>query len=151
MTIWTFVGKVMSLLCNMLSRFVIAFLPRSKHLLISWVLLLSTVILESKKRNLSLFPHFPFFCPESDGTGCHDLSLLNVEIQAIFLTLLFHLIKRLFSSSSFSANRVASSSYLRSLIFFPANLVPPCDSSSPAFLMIRSAYKLNKQGDNTQL
>ena len=47
----TFVGKVMSLLFNMLSRFVIAFLPRSKHLLISWLQSLSTVILEPKKIN----------------------------------------------------------------------------------------------------
>ena len=49
LTVWTFVGKVMSLLFNMLSRFVIAFLPRSKCLLISWVQLISAVILEPKK------------------------------------------------------------------------------------------------------
>ena len=48
-TVWTFVGKVMSLLFNMLSRFVIAFLLNSKHLLISWLQSLSTVILEPKK------------------------------------------------------------------------------------------------------
>ena len=48
-TRWTFVGKVMSLLFNMLSWFVIAFLPRSKCLLISWLESLSTVILEPKK------------------------------------------------------------------------------------------------------
>ena len=49
LTIWTFVGKVMSLLLNMLSRFVIAFLLRSKHLLISWLQSLSAVILEPRK------------------------------------------------------------------------------------------------------
>ena len=49
LTRWTFVGKVMSLLFNMLSRFVIAFLPRSKHLLISWMQSASAVILEPKK------------------------------------------------------------------------------------------------------
>ena len=49
LTRWTFVGKVMSLLLNMLSRLVIAFLPRSKHLLISWLQSLSAVILEPKK------------------------------------------------------------------------------------------------------
>ena len=48
-TIWTFVGKVMSLLSNMLSRLVIAFLPRGKHLLISWLQSPSAVILEPKK------------------------------------------------------------------------------------------------------
>ena len=49
LTMWTFVGKVLSLLFNMLSRFFIAFLPRSKRLLISWLQPLSTVILEPKK------------------------------------------------------------------------------------------------------
>ena len=51
-TIWIFVGKVMSLLFNMLSRFVIVFLPRSKHLLISWLQSPSAVILEHKKIKL---------------------------------------------------------------------------------------------------
>jgi len=55
----TFVGKVMSLLFNMLSRLVIAFLPRSKCLLISWLQSPSSVILEPKKKSLSLFPLFP--------------------------------------------------------------------------------------------
>ena len=50
LTIWTFVGRVMSLLFNTLSRFVIAFLPRSNHLLISWLQSPSTVLLEPKKR-----------------------------------------------------------------------------------------------------
>ena len=49
LTIWTFVGKVMSLLFNMLSRLVIAFLPRSKRLLISWLQSTSAVILDPKK------------------------------------------------------------------------------------------------------
>ena len=49
LTRWTFVGKVMSLLCNMLSRLVIVFLPRSKHLLISWLQSPSAVILEPPK------------------------------------------------------------------------------------------------------
>ena len=51
LTIWTFVGKVMSLLFNTLPRFVIAFLLRSKHLLISWLQSQSAVILEPKKIN----------------------------------------------------------------------------------------------------
>ena len=58
LTRWTFVGKVMFLLFNMLSRLVIAFLPRSKHLLISWLQSPSAVIWEPK-RILSLFPLFP--------------------------------------------------------------------------------------------
>ena len=59
LTRWTFVGKVMSLLFNMLSRLVITFLPRSKHLLISWLQSVSAVILEPRKINQPLFPLFP--------------------------------------------------------------------------------------------
>ena len=59
-------------------------------------------------------------------------------------------IKRLFSSSALSALRVVSSAYLTLLIFLPAILIQACASSSPAFLMMYSAYKSNKQGDNIQ-
>ena len=62
----------------------------------------------------------------------------------------FTFIKRLFISSSLSAIRVVSSAYLRLLIFPPAILIPTCASPSPQFLMMYSAYKLNKQGDNIQ-
>ena len=58
LTRWTFVGKVMSLLLNMLSRLVITFLPRSTHLLISWLQSPSAVILEPRKINQPLFPLF---------------------------------------------------------------------------------------------
>ena len=75
----TFVGKLMSLLFNKLSRLVITFIPRSKCLLISWLQALSAVILEPKNQNLSLFPLFSIYLPWSDGTRCHDLSFLNVE------------------------------------------------------------------------
>ena len=59
-------------------------------------------------------------------------------------------IKRLFSSFLLSAIRVVSSAYLRLLIFLPATSIPACVSSSPAFHMMYSAYKLNKQGENIQ-
>ena len=62
----------------------------------------------------------------------------------------FTFIKRLFSSSSLSVIQVVSSAYLRLLIFLLAILIPVCASSSPAFLMMCSAYMLNKQGDNIQ-
>ena len=80
LTIWTFVGKVMSMLVNTLSRFVIAFLMRSKHLLISWLQSPSAMILEPKKRKsvtVSTFP--PSICREVMGPDSHDLSFLNVE------------------------------------------------------------------------
>ena len=58
---------------------------------------------------------------------------------------------RFFSSSLLSAIRVVSSAYLRLLIFLQAILIPACASSRPAFLMMYSAYKLNKQSGNTYL
>ena len=65
MTKWTFVGKVMSLLFNMLSRLVIAFLPRSKHLLISWLQSPPTVILEPKKiKSVTVSIFSPSVCRE---------------------------------------------------------------------------------------
>ena len=74
----TFVGKVMSLLFNMLSRLVIAFLPGSKCLLISWLQSPSAVILEPPKIVCHCFHCFPMYLQWSDGTGCHDLSFMNV-------------------------------------------------------------------------
>ena len=76
----TIVGKVMSLLFNMLSRLVITFLPRSKCLLISRLQSPSTVILEPPKIKPDCFHCFPIYLPWSDGTRCHDLRFLNVEL-----------------------------------------------------------------------
>ena len=63
LTIWTFVSRVMSLLLSTLSRFIIAFLPRSKCLLISWLQSPSAVILEPKIIESVLFPLFPIYLP----------------------------------------------------------------------------------------
>ena len=77
----TFLGKVMSLLSNKLSRLVITFLPRSKHLLISWLQSPSAVILEPPQNKVfHCFHCFSIYLPRSNGTGCHDLSFLNVEL-----------------------------------------------------------------------
>ena len=79
LTRWMFVSKA-SLLFNMLFRFVIAFLPRSKHLFISWLQPLSIEILESKKiKSVTVFFVSPSIYHEVIGTGCHDLTFLNVE------------------------------------------------------------------------
>ena len=75
----TFIGNVISLLFKTLSRLVITFLPRIKCLLISWLQSPSAVILEPQK-SLTLFPLFPIYFLWSDGTRCHDLSFLNVEL-----------------------------------------------------------------------
>ena len=74
LTRWTFVGKVMSLLFNILSRFVIAFL-----LLISWLQSPSAMIFESKKIKSHCSHCFPIYFPWSDGIRCHDLHFLSVE------------------------------------------------------------------------
>jgi len=76
-TRWIFVGKVMSLLFNMLSRLVIMFLPRSKRLLTSWLQSPSTVIWKPPKIRSFIVSTVSPYLPWSDGTRCHDLSLLN--------------------------------------------------------------------------
>ena len=96
------------------------------------------------------FHCLPIYFPWGDGTRCHDLSCLNVDFKPPFSLSSFTFIKRLFSSPSVSAIRVVSSAYLRLLIFLPAILIPVYASPSPAFLMMYSAYKLNKQGNNIQ-
>ena len=77
-----FVSKVISLLFNTLSRFVIEFLPRSNHLLNSWLQSTSVVILEFKKRkSVTVSTFSPFICHEImvlDGAGCHGLSFFNI-------------------------------------------------------------------------
>ena len=81
----------MPLLCNTLSRFVIAFLPRNKHLLISWLQSPSAVILEPKEiksPTVSTFP--PSICHEVMGLGAMIFVFLNVEFQASVFALLFH-------------------------------------------------------------
>ena len=102
LTIWSFDGKVMSLLFNILSRFVIAFLPRSNHLLISWQQSPSTVILELKKRKSVTAPTFPpSICHEVMGLGAMILVFLILSFKLFFSLSSFTCIKRHFSSSSF--------------------------------------------------
>ena len=79
----TFVDKVMSVLFNMLSRLVITFLPRSKHLLSSWLQSPSAVILEPRKIKSATVSSFLIYLPWSDGTRCHDLSFLNVFVCGV--------------------------------------------------------------------
>ena len=79
-TKWTFVGKVMSLLFNMLSRVVINFLPRGKHLVISWLQSPSAVVLEPKKiKSITDSIVSPSVCHEVMGLDAMILVFLNVE------------------------------------------------------------------------
>ena len=148
LNIWTFVSKVMSLLFNMQYRFFIPFLPRSKHLLISWMQSLSAEILQSKEIKSVTTSTF-------SASICHEVMGLDTMIFVWLFVLIFSfnpalslssctLIRRLFSPSLFSAIRVVSSAYLRLLIFLLAIFIPTCDSSSLALHTIYSAYKVNK-------
>ena len=96
------------------------------------------------------FHCFPIYLPWSDGTRCYNLSFWMLSFKPVFSLSSFTFIKRLFSSSLLSAIRVVSSACLRLLIFLLAILIPACASSSLAFHIMYSAYKLNKQGDNIQ-
>ena len=142
----TFIGKVISLLFNMLSRFFIAFLLRSKYLLYSWLQSPSAEILEPKKiKYVTASTYPPSICHEVMGPDVMIIVFWMTSFKPAFSLSSFTLIKRLFSYSSLSAIRVVSSAYLRLLIFFQAILIPACASSSPAFHMMCSACKLNKQ------
>ena len=90
LTKWTFVSKVMSLLLNMLSRFDITFLPKSKHLLISWLQSPSAVILELKKIVCTVFIFTPSIChevmgPETRVQSLGQEDLLEKEMAMTFL------------------------------------------------------------------
>ena len=150
LTRWIFVCKVMSLLFNMLSRLVIAFLPRSKRLLVSWLQSPSAMILEPPKtKSVTVTIVSLSICHEVIRPNAIILVFWMLSFKLTFSLSSFNFIKRLFSSS-LSAIRVMSSSYLRLLIFLLAILIPACASFSLAFCMMYSVHKLNKQGDNIQ-
>ena len=135
----------------MLSRLVITFLPRSKCLLISWLQSPSALILEPPKiKSATVSIVSPSIFHEVVGPDAMILVFWMLSFKPTFSLSSLTFIKRLFSSSSLSAIRVMSSACLRLLIFLMAILIPACVSSSPAFCMMYSACKLNKQGDNIQ-
>ena len=100
LTIWIFVSRVMSLLFNTLSRFVIAFLPRSNHLLILWLQSPSTVILEPKKRKSVTTSTFsPSICHEVMAPDAMILVFLIFSFKPALSLSSFAFIKRPFSST----------------------------------------------------
>ena len=142
----------MSLLFNMVFKFVITFLPRSKSLLPSWLQSLSAVILESKKiESVTVFTFPPSICHAVMWPDSVMLVFWILSCKPAFSLSSFTLFKIFFSSSFFYASRVVLSAYLRLLRFLLAILSPASESPSPAFLMMYSAYKLNKQGENVCL
>ena len=139
LTRWSFVGKVMYFLYNMLSGLITSF-PKEQE---SFNFTAAVNICRDSGAQNVVCHCVPIYLPWSDGTRCCDLSLLNVELQATFSLSSFTFIKGLFSSS-LSALGVDSSACQRLLIFLPAILIPVCVSSSPAFLMMW--LELCKQG-----
>ena len=138
--------QVISLLFNMLSRLIIAFFPRSKCLVISWLQSPSALILEPPKiKSLTVSIVSPSICHEVMGPDAMIFVFWMLSFKPTFKVSSFTFIKRLFSSSSLSAIKVVSSAYLR-LYISPSNLC----FIQPSFHMMYSAYKLNKQGDNIQ-
>ena len=129
-------------------QFVITFPPRSKCLNFKAAVTIFSDFGAQENKVCHCLHCFLIYLPWSDGTGCHDLSCLN--IKPTFSLFFFTFIKRLFSFSSLSAIRVVSSVFLRLFMFLLAILIPVCASSSPAFLMMYSAYKLINQGDTIQ-
>ena len=93
----------------------------------------------------------PSIWHEVMGLDAMILVFIMLSFKPTFSLSSFTFIKRLFGSSLLSVIRVVSSAYLRLLIFLPAILIPTCDSSSAAFRMMYSPYRLNKQGDNNNL
>ena len=129
----------------------IALLPRSKHLLISWLQSPFTVILEPKKiKSVTVSIVSPSICHEMMGLDAMILVFWMLSFKPTFSFSSYTFFKRLFSSSSLSAISVLSSAYLRLLIFLLAILTLACASSSLVFYMMYTAYMLNKQGDNMQ-
>ena len=120
LTMWTFIDKVMSLIFNTPSRFIIAILPRSKNLLISWLQSPSMVILESRKTKSITASTFPlqFAIKWWDQMPWSYLIVFwMLNFKPVFSLSSFTPIKRLFSSSSLPAIGGVSSAYLRMLAF----------------------------------
>ena len=127
----------MSLLFNMLSRFVIAFPPKSKHLLISWLQSPSTVILEPKKvKSVTVSTFSLSICHEVMGLDTMILVFWILNFKPVFSLSPFTLIKRFFSTSSLSTIRVVLCAYLKLLIFLLAILIPAYDSPVTTFISI---------------
>ena len=131
MVLWS---KVTSLLFKMLPRFLMAFLPRSKHLWISWLQFLPPVILEPKKiKSVTVSFFFPSLCHEVMGPDAMILVFWILSLKSFFSLSSLTFFRRFFNSCSVSTIRVVSSAYLKFLIFLLAVLNLACDSFSPHF------------------
>ena len=140
----------MFLLFNTRSRFGIAFLRWSKYLNFLAAVSIRSDFGAPKIKSVTVFTFAPCICHKVMGLDVIILIFWMSNFKPAFSLSSFILIKRFFSSSSLSAIRLVSSVYLRLLIFLLEILIAACASPSPAFYMMYTAYKLNKQSDNMQ-
>ena len=143
---------MLPLLFNMLSRLVIAFIPRSKWLLLLWMQSLFTVTLEPKKIKVCYCFHFfpPSFFHEVMGMDVMIFILWMLSFKPAFNSPLSPSPRSSLVPFHFLLLKWYHLHIWDCWYFFPALLIPACESSIPALCMMYSAYKLNKQGDNIQ-
>ena len=149
LTRWTVVSKVMSLLFNTPFMFAAGFLPRRKSFNFMAAVTVCSDFGAYKRKSVTASTFSSSTCHKVMGPDAMIFFFWMLSFNPAFSFSSFTLIKRLFSSSSLSAFRVESSTYLR-LIFLLEILISVYDSSSPTFYMMYSAFKLNKQGNNIQ-
>ena len=142
LTIWNFVSKVMSLLFNTLSRFLIAFRQEQVPLNFMAAFIVHSDFGAQGNKICHCFHFSPSICHEVMGLDTTILVFLMLSFKTAFSLSSFILIKKLFSSASLSTITVVSSAYLRLLIFLLAILISACDSSSLAFPLMHSALLL---------
>ena len=101
-----------------------------------------------QEKSLSLFPLFPHHFAWSDGSRCHNLSIFECWVLSQLFTLLLHFPQEDLQFLFTFCHKGGVICISEIIDIFPAILIPACASSSSAFCMMYSAYKLNKQGDN---
>ena len=139
LTIQTFVSKVLSLIFNTLSSFVIAFLPRSTCLKFMAAVTVCSDFGAQGNKVCHCFHCFRIICHEMISDAM-TFVFWKLSFKPTFSLSSFTFKKRLFSSSLLSAIRVVLFAYLRLLIVLPAIMIPTCASSSPAFLTWCTVY-----------
>ena len=138
------------MLLNMLSRFVMVSSKEQTSFNLMGAVTVRSDFGAQENTICCCFLPPPSVCHEVMGRDAMILVFWMLSFKPTFALYSFTFIKNLFSSSSPSAIRAVSYAYVRLLIFIPTILIPAYDSSSPAFHMMYSACKLNKQGDNIQ-
>ena len=150
LTIRTFVSRLTSLLFNTLSRFDIAPAKKQSSFDFMAAVTIHSNLRAQENEICHCFHFYPIYLPWSNGPDAMTLVFIIFSFKPALSLSSFTLIKRLFSSFSLSGIRVVSPAYLMLLMFIPTILIPAYNSSSLAFFMMLSVYRLNKQSDSRQ-